>query len=80
MGYVIADLNERVGDISGMAADTMRAIDALVPLRQMLGYASRLRSMTRGRANWTTRFDHYAPYWRGDDLDPVHPGAAMGLR
>ncbi len=80
MGYVIADLNERGGAISGMSADTMRAIDALVPLRQMLGYASRLRSMTQGRASWTTRFDHYAPYWRGDDLDPVHPGAAMGLR
>jgi translation elongation factor EF-G len=59
----------------------MRAIDALVPLRHMLGYDSRLRAMTLGRGSWTTQFDRYAPYWRGgDDLDPIHPGAAMGLR
>jgi elongation factor G len=81
IGYVIADLNARGGAISDRAAqDTMYAIDALVPLRQMLGYASRLRAMTQGRASWTTEFDHYAPYWRGGDLDPIHPGAAMGLR
>ena len=81
LGYVIADLNERGGSISDMAQqDTMRAIDALVPLRHMLGYASRMWAMTKGRGSWTTQFDHYAPYWGGDDLDPVHPGAAMGLR
>jgi elongation factor G len=81
MGHVIGDLNRRGGSISGMAPQgTMRAIDALVPLRHMLGYDSRLRAMTHGRASWTTQFDHYAPCWRGDDLDPVHPGAAMGLR
>jgi elongation factor G len=82
MGDVIGDLNGRGGSISGMSRqDTMRAIDALVPLRHMLGYDSRLRAMTLGRGSWTTQFDRYAPYWRGgDDLDPIHPGAAMGLR
>jgi elongation factor G len=81
MGDVIGDLNSRRGNISGMTQqDTMRAVDALVPLRHMLGYASRLWAMTKGRGSWTTEFDHYAPYWGGDDLDPVHPGAAMGLR
>jgi elongation factor G len=81
MGDVIGDLNRRGGAISGMSAqDTVRTIDALVPLRKMLGYASHLRAMTQGRASWTTQFDHYAPYWRGGDLDPIHPGAAMGLR
>jgi elongation factor G len=80
MGYVVGDLNGRGGTITGMSPGTMHAIDALVPLRHMLGYASRLRAMTKGRASWTTQFDHYAPYWGGDDLDPVHPGAAIGLR
>jgi translation elongation factor EF-G len=46
----------------------------------MLGYDSHLRAMTQGHASWTTQFDHYAPCRRGDDLDPIHPGAAMGLR
>ncbi len=81
MGDVMGDLNRRGGAISGMSQqDTRRAIDALVPLRKMLGYDTYLRAMTQGRAGWTTEFDHYAPYWRGGDLDPVHPGAAMGLR
>jgi hypothetical protein len=36
--------------------------------------------MTKRQGSWTTQFDHYAPHWGGDDLDPIHPGAAMGLR
>ncbi len=81
IGYVIGDLNRRGGSISGMVPQGMMlAIDAHAPLRQMLGYAKHLRAMTQGRASWTTQFDHYAPYWPGGDLDPVHPGAAMGLR
>ncbi len=81
MGDVIGDLSSRGGSISDMSQQgTMRAIDALVPLRHMLGYANRLWAMTKGRGSWTTQFDHYAPCRRGDDLDPVHPGAAMGLR
>lgn len=81
MGDVIGDLNRRGSSISGTSQqDTRRAIDALVPLRHMIGYDNHLRGMTKGRASWTTQFDHYAPYWGGDDLDPVHPGAAMGLR
>jgi len=81
MGNVIGDLNRRGGAISGMSPEgTMYAVDALAPLRKMLGYASYLRAMTQGRASWTTQFDRYAPYWRGGDLDPIHPGAAMGLR
>jgi elongation factor G len=81
MGDVIGDLNSRGGSISGMTQqDTRRAIDALVPLRHMIGYDSRLRAMTLGRGSWTTQFARYAPCRRGDDLDPIHPGAAMGLR
>jgi len=59
---------------------TTYVVDALVALRHMLGYAKRLWVMTQGRGSWTTQFDHYAPYWGGDDLDPIHPGAAMDLR
>jgi len=80
MGDVIGDLNRRGGTISGMSPGMMRTIDALVPFRHTIGYDSHLRGMTRRRASWTTQFDHYAPLRRGDDLDPIHPGAAMGLR
>jgi len=81
MGDVVGDLNSRGSSISSMSEQDMKcAIDALVPLRKMLGYDSHLRGMTQGQASWTTQFDHYALYWRGGDLDPIHPGAAMGLR
>jgi len=82
MGDVIGDLNRRGGSISGMSQQgTKRAINALVPLRHMIGYDSHLRAMTQRLASWTTQFDHHAPCRRGgDDLDPIHPGAALGLR
>ena len=54
-------------------------ICATVPFKEMLGYADRLRAMTRGRAEHTLQFDRYAPYQTAPDFDPVHPGAAIGL-
>ncbi|HET9661498.1 MAG TPA: elongation factor G [Thermomicrobiales bacterium] len=62
MGDVIGDLNSRRGQIQGME---MRAgaqvVRAFVPLAQMFGYATDLRSATQGRAVYSMEFDHYAP-------------------
>ena len=61
MGDVMGDLNSRRGHIQGME---MRAgaqvIRATVPLAQMFGYATDLRSTTQGRAAYTMQFSHYA--------------------
>ncbi|MBI2892004.1 MAG: elongation factor G [Deltaproteobacteria bacterium] len=61
MGEVIGDLNSRRGKITGMdARGTTQFINAQVPLAQMFGYATDLRSATQGRATYTMQFSHYA--------------------
>ena len=61
MGDVVGDLNRRRGMILGMADSPMgKVIDAEVPLAQMFGYATDLRSATQGRATFTMEFDRYA--------------------
>ena len=61
-GDVIGDLASRRGNIEGMSprAGGVAAIVALVPLSEMFGYATDLRSATQGRATFTMEFDHYA--------------------
>ena len=60
MGDVIGDLNSRRGQISGTEVrGVTTAINAMVPLANMFGYVSRLRSMSQGRAQFTMTFDHY---------------------
>lgn len=61
MGDVMGDLNSRRGRIEGMEARQggAQAINALVPLSEMFGYSTTLRSMTQGRATYTMIFDHY---------------------
>ena len=62
MGDVIGDLNSRRGKVLGMnTRPAAQAIDARVPLAQMFGYATDLRSMTQGRATYTMQFSHYEP-------------------
>jgi len=60
MGEVIGDLNTRRGNIEGICpkGDT-KAIRVSVPLAEMFGYATRLRSLSQGRAVFTMEFDHY---------------------
>jgi elongation factor G len=62
MGDVIGNLNARRGRIEGME---MRAgaqvVNAYVPLANMFGYTTELRSMTQGRATSSMEFDHYEP-------------------
>jgi elongation factor G len=60
MGDVIADLNARRGQIEGMEQQgTMRVIRALVPLAEMFGYATTLRSASQGRATYSMEPSHY---------------------
>ncbi len=61
MGDVMGDLNRRRGQLQGM--DTRagsQVIKALVPLSEMFGYVTQLRTITSGRATSTMEFDHYA--------------------
>src|SRR5712692_583702 len=61
MGDVIGDLNSRRGKIQGMnPRPGVQVIAAQVPLAQMFGYATDLRSRTQGRATYTMQFSHYA--------------------
>jgi len=61
MGDVVGDLNRRRGMILGMSDTPMgKVIDAEVPLAEMFGYATDLRSATQGRATFTMEFDRYA--------------------
>ena len=60
MGDVIGDLNSRRGKITHIEARAgSQVISAYVPLAEMFGYATQLRSMTQGRATYTMQFDHY---------------------
>lgn len=62
MGDVMGDLSSRRGVIQGMddIAGGGKAIRAEVPLAEMFGYATTLRSLTQGRATYTMEFKHYA--------------------
>ncbi|MBI5220719.1 MAG: elongation factor G [Candidatus Liptonbacteria bacterium] len=60
LGEVTGDLNSKRGQIQGMSdRGTVKVIDAHVPLAEMFGYATQIRSMTQGRGSFTMEFDHY---------------------
>ncbi|MBL8097825.1 MAG: elongation factor G [Anaerolineales bacterium] len=63
LGDVMGQVNSRRGLIQGMDARTgnAQAIRAMVPLAEMFGYATQLRSATQGRGVFSMEFDHYAP-------------------
>ena len=63
LGDVIGQLNSRRGMIQGMEIRTgnAQAVKAMVPLGEMFGYATVLRSGTQGRGVFSMEFDHYAP-------------------
>ena len=67
MGDVIGDLNKRRGQIEGM--DTTRTgarlVKAMVPLAEMFGYVTALRTITSGRATSSMTYDHHAPVTSG---------------
>ena len=63
MGDVIGDLNKRRGQVEGMdtAHNGARIVKAKVPLSEMFGYVTALRTITSGRATSSMEFSHYAP-------------------
>ena len=62
MGDVVGDLNRRRGLIQGMDENASgKIVNAEVPLAEMFGYATDLRSATQGRATYTMEFSRYAP-------------------
>jgi elongation factor G len=61
MGDVIGDLNSRRGQVEGMdSRGSTQVVRAFVPLAEMFGYATELRSMTQGRASYSMELSHYA--------------------
>ena len=62
VGEVIADLNTRMGRIEGIESrDILQVVTALVPLSQLFGYVTQLRSLTQGRGSYTMVFKTYEP-------------------
>ncbi|MEJ2467768.1 MAG: elongation factor G [Campylobacterales bacterium] len=60
MGDVIGDLNRRRGQVNNMSDRSgNKIVDAFVPLSEMFGYSTDLRSSTQGRATYSMEFDHY---------------------
>lgn len=60
MGDVVGDLNAKRGRVEAINDRTnIKVVDAKVPLAEMFGYATKLRSMTQGRGSFTMEFDHY---------------------
>ena len=60
LGDVIGDLNSKRGKILEMTEKQhLKVVDALVPLAEMFGYATQIRSMSQGQASYTMEFDHY---------------------
>ena len=82
MGDVIGDLNSRRGQIEGMdPRGSTQVIRAAVPLAEMFGYATDLRSMTQGRASYSMEFSHYAevpPNARGRASSPSRRSRRVG--
>jgi elongation factor G len=60
MGDVIGDLNRRRGQIQEMdERNGVKVVTAMVPLSEMFGYSTDIRSMTQGRGAYSMEFDHY---------------------
>jgi len=81
MGDVIGDLNRRRGQLQGMdTRNGAQVIKALVPLSEMFGYVTQLRTITSGRATSTMEFDHYeaAPRNVQDEVVAKSKGRVKG--
>ena len=79
MGDVIGDLNSRRGRIQSMGQRSdAHVIKALVPLSNMFGYSTDMRSITQGRALFSMQFDHYeeVPHSIADEIVAAASGVA----
>jgi elongation factor G len=60
MGNIVGDLNSRRGRIEGMGTRSdAQLVNVIVPLSEMFGYATTLRSLSQGRAIYSMHFSHY---------------------
>jgi elongation factor G len=72
LGEVTGDLNSRRGKIEGMdERANLRVIDVSVPLSEMFGYATEIRSMTQGRGSFTMEFSRYEPVSKNVEAEIV---------
>ena len=61
LGDVMGNVSSRRGNVSGIELrNGVQVINAFIPLAEMFGYATDLRSRTQGRGNYTMQFDHFA--------------------
>lgn len=81
MGDVIGDLNSKRAQITEMTDRLhLKVVDAFVPLAEMFGYATSLRSMTQGQASFTMEFDHYAEVPRNIAEKIIESRAGVNVR
>lgn len=81
MGDVIGDLNSKRAQINEMTDRLhLKVIDAFVPLSEMFGYATALRSMTQGQASYTMEFDHYGEVPNNIAQKIIESRAGMNVR
>ena len=80
VGEIIGDLNARRAQIGSMdtRAEGFTAVRSIVPLAEMFGYATDLRSLTQGRGTFTMEFHHYAELPR-DLLQKLTGGYEPGM-
>ncbi len=80
MGDVIGNLSSKRGTIKEMRdRGTAKVVDSFVPLAEMFGYATELRSMTQGRASYTMTFSSYEPV-PGNVADMIKEGKTKGKK
>ncbi len=81
MGDVIGDLNSKRAQINEMTdRQHLKVVDAFVPLAEMFGYATSLRSMTQGQASYTMEFDHYAEVPKNVAATIIESRAGVNVR
>lgn len=81
MGDVIGDLNSKRAQINEMTDRLhLKVINAFVPLSEMFGYATTLRSMTQGQASYTMEFDHYSEVPRNIAEKIIESRAGINVR
>ena len=77
LGDVMGNVTARRGSVSGIEMrNGVQVIDAFIPLAEMFGYATDLRSRTQGRGNYSMQFDHFAEVPKSVRDKIVKDGAA----
>lgn len=81
MGDVIGDINSKRGQVKEMNdRGNLKIIDSYIPLAEMFGYATALRSMTQGQGNYAMEFDHYEEVPRNVAATIIESRAAINAR